>query len=96
MRVVSVPGFAPPDFRHIPGDSFDLLYLYSRKWDPPDNWLLRYPWLARMDRYTRPIHPRFVAFRYNLHLVATFHRRGQWVRIYAKNQHASSGSATHF
>jgi hypothetical protein len=96
MRVVSVPGFAPPDFRSTPGDSFDLLYLYSRKWDPPDNWLLRYPWLARLDRYTPPIHPGFVAFRYNLHLVAQFQRRGQWVRIYAKDGRASPGAATHF
>ena len=96
MRVVTVPRFAPPDFRNIPGDSFDLLYLYSRKWDPPDNWLLRYPWLARLDRYTRPIHPRFVAFRYDLHLVAEFHRRGQWVRIYAKTRQASTGAPTGF
>jgi len=96
MCVVSVAGFAPPDFRSIPGDSFDLLYLYSRKWDPPDNWLLRFPWLARLDRYIRPIHPGFVAFRYNLHLVAQFQRRGQWVRIYAKNQRTSSGAAAHF
>jgi 4-amino-4-deoxy-L-arabinose transferase-like glycosyltransferase len=96
MRVVGVPGFAPPDFRNIPGDSFDLLYLYSRKWDPPGNWLLRYPWLARLDRYTPPIHPGFAAFRYNLHLVATFERRGQWVRIYAKGGRASPDAATHF
>ena len=96
MKVVGVPGFAPPDFRNVPGDSFDLLYLYSRKWDPPGNWLLRYPWLARMDRYTRPIHPRFVAFRYNLHLVAQFHRRGQWVMIYAKSRHAPSSRPANF
>lgn len=96
MRVVGVPGFAPPDFRNIPGDSFDLLYLYSRKWDPPGNWLLRYPWLARLDRYTPPIHPGFVAFRYNLHLVAQFQRRGQWVRIYAKSRNTSSDTARRF
>jgi 4-amino-4-deoxy-L-arabinose transferase-like glycosyltransferase len=96
MEVVSVPGFAPPEFRNVSGKSFDLLYLYSRKWDPPGNWLLRYPWLARMDRYTRPIHPRFLAFRYDLHLVATFKRRGQWVRIYARGGRASSGSGAKF
>lgn len=96
MRVVGVPGFAPPEFRNISGDSFDLLYLYSRKWDPPDNWLLRYPWLARLDHYTRPIHPGFVAFRYNLRMVAEFHRRGQWVRIYAKGPPTPPRAAAHF
>ncbi len=96
MRVASVPGFAPPDFRNVPGGSFDLLYLYSRRWDPPGNWLLRYPWLGRLARYTRPIHPGFVAFRYNLHLVAQFHRRGQWVMIYAKGRHTPSGHSTNF
>ena len=92
MDVVSVPGFAPPDFRNVSGDSFDLLYLYSRKWDPPENWLRRFPLLARADGYTPPIRPVFVAFRYGLHLVATFKRRGQWVRIYAKGKRASPGS----
>jgi hypothetical protein len=96
MDVVSVPGFAPPEFRSISGKSFDILYLYSRKWDPPGNWLLRYPWLARLDRHTRPIHPRFLAFRYDLDLVAIFKRRGQWVRIYAKGGGASSASAAKF
>ena len=96
LSVVGVTGFAPPDFRNVPGNSFDLLYLYSRKWNPPDNWLLRYPWLARLDRYMRPIHPKFVAFRYNLHLVAAFHRRGQWVQIYAKAKTTTSAATANY
>jgi hypothetical protein len=96
LQVVGVHGFTPPDFRNVPDSSFDLLYLYSRKWDPPDNWLLRYPWLARLDRYSRPIHPMFLAFRYNLHQVAAFQRRGQWVRIYAKSQNTAPGASTNF
>ena len=96
MRVVSVAGFSPPDFRPISGGSFDLLYLYSRKWNPPSNWLLRYPWLARADGYSPPIHPGFVAFRYDLHQVAVFQRRGQWVRIYAKSPDESPGKASNF
>ncbi len=96
MRVVSVAGFSPPDFRPISGDSFDLLYLYSRKWNPPSNWLLRYPWLARADGYSPPIHPGFVAFRYDLHQVAVFQRRGQWVKIYAKSPEESPGKAPNF
>jgi 4-amino-4-deoxy-L-arabinose transferase-like glycosyltransferase len=96
LRVVGVPGFAPPDFKNVADNSFDLLYLYSRKWDPPDNWLRRLPLLARVDEYTAPIRPVFLAFRYQLHEVAAFERRGQWVRIYAKSQHITPGAATSF
>jgi hypothetical protein len=96
LRVVSVPGFVPPDFRNVPGKSFDLLYLYSRKWDPPSNWLRRMPLLARADEYSPPIRPVFLAFRYQLHEVAVFQRRGQWVRIYAKSKFATSGGAAKF
>lgn len=96
LPVVSVPGFAPPDFRNVPDGSFDILYLYSRKYDPPNNWLVRFAWLARLDGYTRPIHPGFVAFRYNLQLVAEFQRRGQWVRIYRKSSHTSPGAPIPF
>jgi 4-amino-4-deoxy-L-arabinose transferase-like glycosyltransferase len=96
LRVVGVPGFAPPDFRNVPDGSFDLLYLYSRKWDPPDNWLRRLPLLARADEYTAPMRPVFLAFRYQLHEVASFERRGQWVRIYAKSQSTNPGPTTDF
>jgi 4-amino-4-deoxy-L-arabinose transferase-like glycosyltransferase len=85
LRVVGVPGFAPPYFRNVPDTSFDLVYLYSRQWDPPDNWLRRLPWLARAGKYTPPIRPAFLAFRYRLHEVASFERDGQWVKIYAKS-----------
>ncbi|MEJ2008541.1 MAG: hypothetical protein P8Z30_10375 [Acidobacteriota bacterium] len=88
LHVVGVRDFAAPTFRNVPASSFDLVYLYSRKWDPPNNWLRRRPLLARADKYSPPIVPRFLAFRYQLHLVATFHGRGQWVRIYAKQQNA--------
>ena len=96
LCAVGIPGFAPPDFRNIPDGSFDLHYLYSRKWDPPDNWLRRLPLLARVDKYTPPIRPVFLAFRYQLHEVASFERRGQWVRIYAKGQSMTPGVATTF
>lgn len=96
LRVVGVPGFAPPNFRNVPESSFDLVYLYSRKWDPPDNWLRRMPLLARAGGYTPPIRPPFLAFRYQLHEVASFERRGQWVKIYAKSQSINPGAGNNF
>ena len=96
LRVVGVQGFAPPDFKNVADNSFDLLYLYSRKWDPPDNWMRRMPLLARADEYTAPIRPVFLTFRYQLHEVAAFERRGQWVRIYAKSQSEAPGTVTNF
>lgn len=86
LRVVGVRGFTAQDFRNVSAGSFDLLYLYSRKWDPPDNWLRRFPLMARADEYSPPIAPIFLTLRFQLHLVAAFHGRGQWVRIYAKQQ----------
>jgi 4-amino-4-deoxy-L-arabinose transferase-like glycosyltransferase len=96
LRVVGVRGFAGPDFRNVAANSFDLLYLYSRKWDPPSNWMRRSPLLARADQYVPPIAPLFVAFRFQLHLVAAFHGRGQWVRIYARRENPPSGAPPGF
>jgi 4-amino-4-deoxy-L-arabinose transferase-like glycosyltransferase len=86
LRVVGLPGFKSRDFNEVSAKSFDLLYIYSRKWDPPDNWLRHYRPLARADEFSPPVRPAFVALRFDLHLVAFFHLRGQWVRIYAKAQ----------
>ncbi len=88
MRVVGVPGFTGQDFRNVSDNSFDLLYLYSRKWDPPGNWLRRLPLIAQADEYSQPIAPPFVAVRFQLRLVASFHGRGQWVKIYRKQDFA--------
>lgn len=96
LRVVGVPGFTPPDFRNVSDTSFDLVYLYSRQWDPPDNWLRRMPLLARAGKYLPPIRPAFLGFRYQLHEVASFERRGQWVRIYAKSPSATPHADTNF
>lgn len=96
LRVLGVPGFAPPYFRNVPDTSFDLVYLYSRQWDPPDNWLRRLPWLARTGKYAPPIRPAFLAFRYRLHEVASFERGGQWVKIYAKSTSAAPNANPNF
>ena len=87
LRVVPVEGFAPQEFADVPPESFDLLYLYSRRWEPPGNWVARFPgWLHMQGRYF-DYHPQMdapsIAARYHLHLLAEIERRGQWVRIYS-------------
>jgi hypothetical protein len=87
LRVVPVQGFAPQDFVDVTPESFDLLYLYSRRWEPPGNWVVRWPgWLRMQGRYfdyqPQAAAPA-VAARYHLRLVADMERRGQWVQIYS-------------
>jgi 4-amino-4-deoxy-L-arabinose transferase-like glycosyltransferase len=96
MRVVGIQNFSPPAFRGVSDSSFDLVYLYSRSWDPPDNWLRRYRFLARLNTYSPPIVPGFVAFRFDLRPVAVFRRRGQWVTIFAKKQSLPSATSWNF
>jgi hypothetical protein len=87
LRVAAVPGFAPQDFSGVRPDSFDLLYLYSRRWEPPGNWVERFPaWLRWQERYF-DYHPQVsadaLAARLRLRPLWQADRRGQWVRIYA-------------
>jgi hypothetical protein len=82
-----VQGFAPQEFADVPPESFDLLYLYSRRWEPPGNWVARFPgWLRMQGRYF-DYHPQVAAqdlvAYYHLRLVAEMEERGQWVRIYS-------------
>jgi 4-amino-4-deoxy-L-arabinose transferase-like glycosyltransferase len=87
LRVVPVQGFAGRELADVPPESFDLLYLYSRRWEPPGNWLERYPaWLRMQGRYfdyQPQTDAQAVAARYHLRLVAQMERRGQWVQIYS-------------
>lgn len=87
LRVVAVEGFGRQDFGGVLPQSFDCLYLYSRRWEPAHNWLRSFPWLETLqERYFdyQPQAPeRELADRYHLLLLASFERRGQWVRIYA-------------
>jgi len=87
LRTVPVRGFALEDFARVPSESFDLLYLYSRKWEPAENWVARFPgWLRLQGRYF-DYHPQIaaevLAAQYHLHLLAEMEHRGQWVRIYS-------------
>jgi 4-amino-4-deoxy-L-arabinose transferase-like glycosyltransferase len=88
LRIVPVKGFAPSDLADVSGDSFDVLYLYSRRWEQPGNWLDRFPaWLRIQGRYF-DYHPQSdpqdIAAKFHLHLITQFERRGQWVKIYSR------------
>lgn len=88
LRVVALRGFAEEDFRDASPESFDLLYLYSRKWEPSNNWVKRFPRLQRIQYrnfdYRPQIQEEILVTRFNLKVLAHFERRGQWVRIYSK------------
>jgi hypothetical protein len=87
LDAVATQGFTPQELAGARPESFDLLYLYSRKWEPPGNWVARFPgWLRVQGRYFdyRPqISAEDLAMRYHLKLLARFERRGQWVEIYS-------------
>jgi 4-amino-4-deoxy-L-arabinose transferase-like glycosyltransferase len=88
LRVVSVQGFTPRDFAGVTPESFDLLYLYSLKWQPRNNLLVRFPQLAKLQEryfdYAPPVEDQVLVARFDLKLLRQFERRGQWVRIYSK------------
>jgi 4-amino-4-deoxy-L-arabinose transferase-like glycosyltransferase len=88
LRVVCAQGFTPRDFASVTAESFDLLYLYSLKWEPRNNLLVRFPQLAKLQEryfdYSPPIEDQVVVARFNLKLLRQFARRGQWVRIYSR------------
>ena len=90
LRVVSIRGFRPEDFRGVSPDSFDLLYLYSRKWEPAHNLLMRIPFLQKLQTryfdYAPQARDESLAAQYGLRLLRQLERRGQWVRIYAKRE----------
>lgn len=88
LRVIPVAGFTAADFNRTPPESFDLVYLYSRRWEPSDNWLARFPPLEKLEEryfdYAPQIREKTLVVRYRLKLLKEFERRGQWVRIYSK------------
>jgi len=80
LHVFPLAGFAEKDFAEVKPESFDLLFLYSQKWEPPGNWASRLPeWL----RVPAQVAAEVLAARYHLRLLAEMEDRGQWVRIYS-------------
>lgn len=87
LRVVPMGGFAALDFAQVKPESFDWLYLYSQKWEPPGNWSSRLPpWVRvpmRYFDYHSQVAAEALAARYHLRLRAEMQHRGQWVKIYS-------------
>ena len=88
LHVLAVPGFKPEEFREVSADSFDLLYLYSRKWEPAYNLLDRVPLIQRLQsryfNYAPQVRDDWLAAHYGLHVLHQFECHGQWVRVYSK------------
>ncbi len=86
LHVVPVEGFAARDFESVRPGSFDVLYYYSRKWEPPSNWLVRFRWLERLESRYFDYSPQMpedkLQARFHLTRLARWERRGQWVAIY--------------
>ena len=90
LRTTPLEGFTARDFKKVAPESFDLLYIYSRKWEPLDNWLaLSSTFRQAQERhfgYAPQVGEEELVFHYHLTLLRAFKRRGQWVRIYAKQE----------
>lgn len=86
LRVAQVDDFTPACFARAP--RFDVLYLYSRKWDPPDNWLTSLRPLRAISRqfydYQPAVRPGELAARFHLRLIKELDSKGQWVKIYQR------------
>ncbi|HEV2498040.1 MAG TPA: glycosyltransferase family 39 protein [Terriglobia bacterium] len=86
LRVTQVDDFTPACFARVP--RFDVLYLYSRKWDPLDNWLTSLRPLRAISRqfydYQPAARPRELAARFHLRLIKELDSKGQWVKIYQR------------
>jgi hypothetical protein len=86
LHVAQVENFAASAFNDLP--RFDLLYVYSRKWAPKHNLLTSMGpargMLEHFYDYQPPLSMTKLAAERHLKLLKLYQRRGQWVRIYAR------------
>jgi 4-amino-4-deoxy-L-arabinose transferase-like glycosyltransferase len=89
LHVNTIRGFTFEDFPGTNPESFDLLYLYSRRWEPENNWLVHSTILRRIQRtyfgYAPQIPEQMLVDRYHLRPLVSLERGGQWVRIYTRH-----------
>ena len=88
LRTVPLEGLTARDFDKVDPHSFDIVYLYSRKYEPANNWLKKVPFFRRAQEryfgYAPQVNERELVARFGLRLLAEFERSGQWVRIYVQ------------
>jgi len=94
LSVVPLEGLTANDFEKVAPESFDLLYVYSRKWEPPNNWLPLVPLFQRAQErhfgYAQQMSNEELVLRFHLKLLQQFERRGQWARVYEKEPEVRS------
>ena len=85
LRVSSLQDFTSSAFANPP--RFDVLYLYSRRWEPAANFVGRSPLLRtianHLYNYEPPEPADALVVRFHLRLLGHFQDRGQWVKLYA-------------
>ena len=88
LNVVALQDFGRQDFDGVSPESFDCLYLYSRRWEPSNNWMKRFSWLERLQQryfdYQPEVSESELVARYHLRLLTSLAGRRQWARIYVK------------
>jgi 4-amino-4-deoxy-L-arabinose transferase-like glycosyltransferase len=93
LNVVEVENFTTQAFQAPL--RFQLLYIYSRKWQPKHNLLeMASPrireFVQRIYDYRRPVRIADLVERDHLKLLRVYERRGQWVRIFEQCQERST------
>jgi len=88
LNVVALQDFGRQDFDGVSPESFDCLYLYSRRWEPANDWMKRFSWLQRLQQryfdYRPEVSETELTARYHLRLLASLEGHRQWVRIYVR------------
>jgi hypothetical protein len=86
-NVVAIPDFRRSNLQALDSETFDILVLYSRDWDPEENWI-RLPFVESLMRRYYGYEPQVAAAelmqRYGLYRVRREELGGYWVEILAR------------
>lgn len=90
VRVVPLEDFSEESFNRVRPEDFDVVFLYSREWQPSWNLLEKAPFLGDLRRRlygTRPpAAPEWVRLKFNLNSLGAVHLRGQWTEWLARGE----------
>lgn len=103
MTVVRIENFSPPQIMAAvqQRDSFDAVFLFNTKYDPPTNILSRLGWWSRIQQrffgYHRDLRPEEIVLLMRGRIVWQQHRGGQWAAIIMVEhaQNAGIGKSDH-